>query len=127
LDAAVGDTEIMADRMQYAEFTLPYIESGLVMVVTVKPDKLKEIWLFIKVFTKKMWLLMVAMHLFIGLVIWLIENGGNPEFEGIGAMLWFSVTVLFFIQSTSIFTQKKNLKVYYFCWIHIYIYIIARY
>lgn len=92
--------------MQYAEFTLPYIESGLVMVVTVKPDKLKEKWLFIKIFTKKMWLLMVAMHLFIGLVIWLIENGGNPEFEGIGAMLWFSVTVLFFIQSMSPLKKK---------------------
>lgn len=101
LDAAVGDIEIMADRMQYAEFTLPYIESGLVMVVTVKPDKLKEKWLFFKVFTKKMWLLMVAMHLFIGFVIWLIENGGNPEFKGFGAMLWFSVTVLFFMQSKS--------------------------
>jgi hypothetical protein len=71
LDGAVGDIEIMADRMPYAEFTLPYIESVLVMVVTVKPDKLREKWLFFKVFTKKMWLLMVAMHLFIGFVIWL--------------------------------------------------------
>ncbi|KAG7941464.1 hypothetical protein I3843_16G044700 [Carya illinoinensis] len=98
LDAAVGDTEIMADRFRYAEFTQPYVESGLVMVVKVKPDKLKEKWLFIKVFTKRMWLMMVVMHLFIGFVVWLIEHSGNPEFEGFGAMLWFSVTVLFFLQ-----------------------------
>lgn len=101
MDAAVGDTEIMAYRFDYAEFTQPYVESGLVMIVTVKPDNLKETWLFITVFTKKMWLLMVAMHLFVGFVIWLIEHGSNPEFEGFGTMLWFSITVLFFVQSKS--------------------------
>ena len=89
----------MADRFQYCEFTQPYVESGLVMVVTVKPDNLKEIWLFMKAFTKRMWLMMVAMHLFIGFVVWLIERGGNTEFEGLGTMLWFSVTVFFFVQS----------------------------
>ena len=35
----------------------------------------------------------------VGFVIWLIENADNPEFKGFGAMLWFSGTVLFFIQS----------------------------
>ncbi|TXG54187.1 hypothetical protein EZV62_019443 [Acer yangbiense] len=33
LGAAVGDTEIMADRYQYAEFSQPYVESGLVMAL----------------------------------------------------------------------------------------------
>ncbi|KAK0588367.1 hypothetical protein LWI29_000093 [Acer saccharum] len=42
LDAAVGDIEIMADRYQYAEFSQPYVESGLVMIVLVKPDKSKK-------------------------------------------------------------------------------------
>jgi hypothetical protein len=69
------------------------------IVVNEKPDKMNDKWLFIKVFSKKMWLLMVGMHLFVGFVIWLIENADNPEFKGFGAMLWFSVTVLFFIQS----------------------------
>ncbi|KAK4846630.1 hypothetical protein QYF36_020078 [Acer negundo] len=59
LDAAVGDIEIMANRYQYAEFSQPYVESGLVMIVPVKPDKSKETWLFMKTFTTKMWLLMV--------------------------------------------------------------------
>ena len=99
MDASVGDIEIMSDRFQYCEFTQPYVESGLVMVVTIKPDNLKEIWLFTKAFTKKMWLMMVTLHLFIGFVVWLVERGGNPEFEGFAAMLWFSITVLFFMQS----------------------------
>ncbi|KAK4859850.1 hypothetical protein QYF36_012890 [Acer negundo] len=99
LDAAVGDTEIMADRYQYAEFSQPYVESGLVMIVPVKPDKSKETWLFMKTFTTKMWLLMVGMHLFIGFVIWLIEREDNPDLKGFGSMLWFSITVIFFAQS----------------------------
>lgn len=89
----------MTDRFRYAEFSQPYIESGLLMIVPVKRDKLKEKWLLMKAFTTRMWLLIVTMHLFIGFVVWLIEHGGNPEFEGFGALLWFSVTILFFVQS----------------------------
>ncbi|KAI4348282.1 hypothetical protein L6164_009019 [Bauhinia variegata] len=96
LDAAVGDTEIMAYRYQYVEFSHPYVESGLEMIVTVKPDKSKETWMFMQAFTKEMWLIMAAMHIFIGFVIWLIEREVNPELRGFGAMLWFLVTVLFY-------------------------------
>ncbi|GMI82636.1 GLUTAMATE RECEPTOR 2.7, glutamate receptor 2.7 [Hibiscus trionum] len=98
LDAAVGDTEIMAYRCQYAEFSQPYLESGLTMVVTVKPDKSKEQWMFLETFTMRMWLITIAMHTFIGFVIWLIEHAENPDLKSFGAMLWFSVTVLFFAQ-----------------------------
>ncbi|CAK7347540.1 unnamed protein product [Dovyalis caffra] len=95
LDAAVGDTEIMAYRFQYVEFSQPYVDSGLVMVVTQKAETSQATWM-LKTFTKNMWLLMIAMHLFIGLLVWVIERGSNSEFEGIGAMLWFSVTIIFY-------------------------------
>lgn len=39
---------------------------------------------------------MIAMHVFIGLLVWLIERGNNTEFDGIGTMLWFSVTIIFY-------------------------------
>ena len=95
----------MAYRYQYAEFSQPYIESGLSMVVTLKPDKSKERWMFVKAFTRRMWLITVAMHIFIGFVIWLIEHGENPDLKRFGAVLWFSITVIFFAQS------KPKLKV----------------
>ncbi|KAK6256583.1 hypothetical protein QUC31_000042 [Theobroma cacao] len=98
LDAAIGDIEIMAYRYQYAEFSQPYVESGLTMVVTVKPDKSKELWMFMKTFTRRMWLITLAMHIFIGFVIWLIEHGENPDLKRFGAVLWFSVTIIFFAQ-----------------------------
>ncbi|PQQ15592.1 glutamate receptor 2.9-like [Prunus yedoensis var. nudiflora] len=100
LDAAVGDIEVVADRYHFVEFSQPYVSSGLEIVVTVKPDKLKEKWMFMKTFTKSMWFLMIVAHLSVCFVVWLIENehGDNLELKGIGAMLWFSVTVLFFAQ-----------------------------
>ncbi|CAK9135314.1 unnamed protein product [Ilex paraguariensis] len=103
----------MAERYKYAEFSQPYIESGLVMVVTVKPDIQKERFLFMKAFKTKMWVLMAIISIATGCVIWLIEHvNNNPEYEGsfphqIGEMLWFSMTVLSFSQRESI---KSNLS-----------------
>ncbi|XP_060673010.1 glutamate receptor 2.7 [Ziziphus jujuba] len=90
LDAAVGDIEIMAYRSQYVDFSQPYVSSGLVMIVKVEPDRDKETWMFMRAYTQKMWLLIMVMHLSICSVVWLIENEHvqNPEFKGLGAMLW---------------------------------------
>ncbi|KAK7311069.1 hypothetical protein RJT34_08962 [Clitoria ternatea] len=96
LDAAVGDLQIVEHRYAFAEFSYPYIESGIAMVVKVKPDRSKETWMFMDAFTKEMWLLMAAMHLFIAFVIWFIEGENNSELKTFGAILWFSVTMLFF-------------------------------
>ncbi|MBA0775279.1 hypothetical protein Gotri_010434 [Gossypium trilobum] len=106
LDAAVGDTEIMAYRYQYAEFSQPYLESGLIMVVTAKPDKSKERWVFLETFTRRMWLITISMHTFIGFVIWLIEHAENPDLTRFGTVLWFSVTVLFFEHNKLSFTAS---------------------
>ncbi|KAB5526690.1 hypothetical protein DKX38_020537 [Salix brachista] len=108
LDAAVGDTEIMADRFQYVDFSQPYVDSGLVMVVTQKAETSHATWM-LKTFTKKLWLLMIAMHVFIGLLVWLIERGNNTEFEGIGTMLWFSVTIIFFAQRQPLTSNLSRL------------------
>ncbi|KAI5431131.1 hypothetical protein KIW84_035335 [Lathyrus oleraceus] len=96
LDAAVGDTSIVAYRYHLVEFSQPYIESGLHMVVTEQPAKSKETWMFLAAFTKEMWLMMTAMHVFVGFVIWLIEREVNEDLRGFGSMLWFLVTVLFY-------------------------------
>ncbi|WJX75739.1 hypothetical protein P8452_59241 [Trifolium repens] len=95
LDGAVGDTGIMAYRYSLVDFSQPYIESDLHMVVTEQPEKSKT-WKFLDAFTKEMWLLIAAIHIFVGFVIWLIEGEDNPDLSGIGSMLWFLVTVLFY-------------------------------
>ncbi|CAN4092701.1 unnamed protein product [Withania somnifera] len=113
LDAAVGDTEIMADRYEYAEFSQPYIDSGLVMVVTERPKLKKAHFIVIKAFKLKLWILLAVMSMSTGVVIWLNEYvNDNPDFSGsfpqlIGSMVWFSVTVLSFSQRELI---KSNLS-----------------
>ncbi|KAF8410065.1 hypothetical protein HHK36_002587 [Tetracentron sinense] len=103
-DAAVGDTVIMADRCRYGEFSQPYVESGLVMVVPTIPERSQERWMFMKPFTIELWVVTLAMSMFTGFVVWLIERKDNPDFQGtfsyqIGTLLWFSITMLFSGQS----------------------------
>ncbi|GFP92594.1 glutamate receptor 2.8 [Phtheirospermum japonicum] len=43
-DAVVGDVTIIANRSQYVDFTLPFTESGVSMVVPIKYDKRKNAW-----------------------------------------------------------------------------------
>ncbi|CAJ2669611.1 unnamed protein product [Trifolium pratense] len=95
LDAAVGDTSIVAYRYHLVDFSQPYVESGLHMVVTEQPAKSKT-WKFLDAFTKEMWLMMTVMHVFVGFVIWMIEREVNEDLRGFGSMLWFLVTVLFY-------------------------------
>nr|GEW23607.1 glutamate receptor 2.9-like [Tanacetum cinerariifolium] len=101
LDAAVGDTEIMADRYEYAQFSQPYMESGLVMVVPIKPNSMKETFFFIYAFTTKMWIMLLTMTLATVSVVWFNEHvDNNPDFQAsstfeyITQMLWFAVAVL---------------------------------
>ncbi|KAK4428986.1 Glutamate receptor 2.7 [Sesamum alatum] len=77
LDAAVGDTEIMADRYVYAEFSQPYIESGLVMVVTVKPGVKESRFIALSPFSKTMWIQLAGLSMSTGAIIWLRENIKN--------------------------------------------------
>ncbi|XP_045793125.1 glutamate receptor 2.9-like [Trifolium pratense] len=53
-------------------------------------------WKFLDAFTKDMWLLIAAIHIFVGFVIWLFEREDNRDLRGIGSMLWFLVNVLFY-------------------------------
>lgn len=118
LDAAVGDTEIMADRYIYAEFSQPYIESGLVMVVPVKPGVKESKFIALSPFTMKMWLLFAGVSMATSTIVWLSEfSTGNEQFtknsllEIICSILWLSVTIASFSQSK--ITQSLQKKVSY--------------
>ncbi|KVH93100.1 Extracellular ligand-binding receptor [Cynara cardunculus var. scolymus] len=65
-DAVVGDVSVVSRRYQYAEFTHPYTETGLVMVVPVASQHGQ--WLFVKPFTLGMWALTVMIHIYNGFV-----------------------------------------------------------
>ena len=47
-DAVVGETTIVANHSLYVDFTLPYSESGMSMVVLMKDDDNKKLVDFLK-------------------------------------------------------------------------------
>lgn len=99
-DAAVGDISIVTNRTRVVDFTQPYVESGLVIVSTVKAKNSNE-WAFLKPFTPGMWAIIGAFFLFVGAVVWILEHRFNPEFRGsprrqMVTIFWFSFSTMFF-------------------------------
>ncbi|WCJ31135.1 glutamate receptor 2 [Euphorbia peplus] len=108
-DAAIGDILISANRNQPVEFSQPYVESNLVMVVPKTKPK-QEFWMFLKPFSKGMWLLMAVMVVCTGFVVWSLEHRINSDFRGppnrqIGTSLWFAFSTVVFAHRESIRSQ----------------------
>ncbi|PRQ27374.1 putative periplasmic binding protein-like I [Rosa chinensis] len=100
-DAVVGDTTIRADRSLYVDFTMPYSESGVSMVVPVIDFKSKQALAFLKPWTWDLWLTTCFFFVYIGFVIWVLEHRINKEFRGplshqVGTSIWFSCSTMVF-------------------------------
>ncbi|GMY31949.1 glutamate receptor 2.8-like [Fagus crenata] len=113
-DAVVGDVAIVAKRYRHAEFTIPYTESGLVMIVPVRPQTSNRGWLFVKPFTKAMWALIGAIIVYNGFVVWLIERNHCPVLRGsplnqIGALLCLGFTTLFSLQGEKLHSNLSRM------------------
>ncbi|KAI9074960.1 hypothetical protein K1719_043010 [Acacia pycnantha] len=94
-DAVVGDVTIVANRSEHVDFTLPYSESGVLMVVSMKHDERQNMWIFLKPLSLGLWLTTGAAFVLTGIIIWLHERRTNTEFQGspqqqLGMMFWFS-------------------------------------
>lgn len=118
----IGDITILADRSSYVEFTQPYAESGLSMLVPVKSDfKVQKAWMFTKPFTPTLWYATYGTLLYTVFVIYLIErNSDNKKFgdnkkDQFRASLWFTFSSLFFAHSKyCFFLFFKYLKIFPF-------------
>ncbi|XP_028241440.1 glutamate receptor 2.9-like isoform X1 [Glycine soja] len=100
-DAVVGDVTIVAKRSEYVDFTMPFSESGVAMLVLAKHDERQNIWIFLKPFSWDLWLTTGAAFIFTGFIVWFFEHRSNTEFRGtpknqIGMALWFSFSTLVF-------------------------------
>ena len=103
-DALATNTTIIANRTNYIDFTLPYIEFGVTMVVPIKDNERKNAWVFLKPLTWDLWITIGIFFVFIGFVAWVLEHRINEEFRGppsheIGTSLWFSFSTMVFAQS----------------------------
>ncbi|XP_073009428.1 glutamate receptor 3.7 [Typha latifolia] len=99
IDAAVGDIAIITNRARIADFTQPYISTGLVIVAPIKTIK-SNAWVFLRPFTVGMWCVTGAFFFIIGVVIWMLEHRVNSDFRGSPkrqciTMFLFSFSTLF--------------------------------
>ncbi|CAB4269250.1 unnamed protein product [Prunus armeniaca] len=97
-DAVVGDTTITSERSQYVDFTIPYTDLGVGMLVS---NENEDMWIFLKPLSADLWITSAGFFIFTGFVVWVIEHPVNPEFQGthsqqIGTILWFAFSTLVF-------------------------------
>ncbi|PPR82741.1 hypothetical protein GOBAR_AA37971 [Gossypium barbadense] len=113
-DAAIGDITILADRADHVEFTQPYAESGLSMIVPAKSED--SAWIFVKPFTIEMWLVTAAILIYTMFIVWVLEHQSNPEFRGpwnhqIGTAIWFAFSSLFFAHREKVYSNLIRMVV----------------
>lgn len=76
-DIVIGDITIRYNRTFYADFTVPYTESGIAMVVPVRDSVNKNTWIFLKPLTPAMWLGSIVFFIYTGVVVLSLEFLGN--------------------------------------------------
>ncbi|KAG6691209.1 hypothetical protein I3842_10G054500 [Carya illinoinensis] len=113
-DAVVGDFTILSDRLQYVDFTVPYTESSLVLVVPAKSERLE--FMFIEPFTWGLWVVTGAILMYTMFTVWFLEHQSNPEFSGpwknqISTALWFTFSSLFFAHREKINRNDTRLVI----------------
>lgn len=74
---------IIANRTRYVDFTVPYTESGVSMLVLARKDEDEStMWIFLKPLTTDLWIVMVVFIVFTGLVVCTIEKPINDQVKG---------------------------------------------
>ncbi|KAM3208313.1 hypothetical protein ACQJBY_063154 [Aegilops geniculata] len=108
-DGAVGDVTITAERVNTTDFTMPYTQSGVSMLVRAadEPDKVID-WKFVKPLSRKLWFAIMAFFLYTGFVVWVIELPRNQEYQG--SRLRQCSTALYFIFSTMTFSHGHTIR-----------------
>ncbi|KAK9060716.1 hypothetical protein SSX86_021422 [Deinandra increscens subsp. villosa] len=115
-DVVVGDVTIRADRSNYVDFTLPYTDSGVSMIVPIKKDDRKNAWIFLKPLEKQLWLTTCGFFIYIGVVVWVLEHQVNKEFRGrpykqVGMIFWFSFSTLVFAHKEKMISNLSRFVV----------------
>ncbi|GLT47962.1 hypothetical protein SLA2020_216120 [Shorea laevis] len=121
-DAAVGDISIIANRSLYVDFTLPYIESDVVMVVPIKNNSNKNALVFLEPLTGDLWVTSTCFFVFIGFVIWVLEHRISEDFRGppshqVGTSLWFSFAILVFAHWERVVSNLSRFVVIIWCFV----------
>ncbi|XP_057467291.1 glutamate receptor 2.7-like [Actinidia eriantha] len=121
-DAVAGDVTILANRSLLVDFTLPYTESGVTMVVPYKRKEDKNAWIFLKPLTWDLWVASACFFVFMGFVIWILEHQTNEDFSGshlhqVGTSCWFSFSTMVFAHKEKVVSNLARLVVIIWCFV----------
>ncbi|XP_039115621.1 glutamate receptor 2.7-like [Dioscorea cayenensis subsp. rotundata] len=113
-DAVVGDITVIANRSQYVDFTVPYTESGVSMVVPVMDRRRKNAWTFAEPLSTSLWIASGVFFIFTGIVVWILEHRVNLEFRGppsnqIGTIFYFTFSTLVFAHRGSMMNNISRI------------------
>lgn len=101
VDAAISGVSLTPEREAFVDFSYPYFDSGLQIMIPASPDagvvSLVEVFFsstIFKLLELGLLILIVMAH-----VIWLMERGSNPEipqsyFAGVWEGLWWGLKML---------------------------------
>ncbi|CAA7017576.1 unnamed protein product [Microthlaspi erraticum] len=121
-DAVAGDVTIRLNRSLYVDFTLPYTESGVFMLVPMKDKENKNTWVFLEPWGIDLWVTTGCFFVFIGFVVWLLEHRVNDDFRGpphhqIGTSFWFSFSTLNFAHREKVVSNLARFVVVVWCFV----------
>ncbi|KAI4353714.1 hypothetical protein L6164_002645 [Bauhinia variegata] len=78
-DAVVGDVTIVAKRSTFVDFTLPYAESGVRMLIRVRHNRHLDMWIFLRPFSWDLWLSIITFCIFIGFALLFMERNAKKD------------------------------------------------
>ncbi|KAM0891844.1 hypothetical protein ACQ4PT_026135 [Festuca glaucescens] len=106
--AAVGDVTITAERVNGIDFTMPYTQSGVSMLVLAEDEPNTIRWTFVKPLNWRLWFASLVFFLYTGFAVWMIELPRNQEYQG--SSLRQCSTALYFIFSTLTFSHGQSIR-----------------
>ncbi|KAF3582217.1 hypothetical protein DY000_02034360 [Brassica cretica] len=115
-DAVVGDTTILANRSSYVDFTLPFIKSGVGLIVPMDDLVNRDHFSFLKPLSWKLWVTSFVFFFFIGFTVWVVEHRVNPDFQGpkryqASTIFWFAFSTMVFAPRERVFTFGARILV----------------
>ncbi|KAF9662011.1 hypothetical protein SADUNF_Sadunf18G0008800 [Salix dunnii] len=119
-DAVVGDITILYSRSLFVDYTLPYIENSVSVVVPTEGHNIESAWFFLKPLTWDLWVSTLIFFVFIGFVVWVLEHRINGDFRGpashqAGTIFWFSFSTMVFSQRERVVSNLSRVVVIIWC------------
>nr|TKS00117.1 glutamate receptor 2.1-like [Populus alba] len=121
-DAVVGDITILYSRSLFIDYTLPFMESGVSVIVPLEGHNIENAWFFLKPLTWDLWVSSLLFFVFIGFVVWVLEHRINGDFRGpashqAGTILWFSFSTMVFAQRERVVSNLSRVVVIIWCFV----------